>query len=479
MSNDLKTPGMGALLGAEEKVVRAELKNRHILFLSCGVLLTVFLLSLMWEFAGEGLVLTFLGIGNADEPAREHWRYVALISCFTAVALIVPTWVLMRINTGHNRAETALLKSEKWFSAVMDASPAGIYLKDIDGRFLFANRRYETWCGIEGGVKGRTVHDFFPKGQADFRASQDREVIKSGRAREYETNMDVPGNGSITVNVITFPVFGHDHAVVGVGAVNTDITARKKAEDVFIGMMDNAVRANQAKSNFLAHMSHELRTPLNAILGFAQMMEEQVFGPLGESHYEEYAKDINASGRHLLSLINDVLDLSKIEAGKLDIHPEHLDLHEIIATSLEVVRGEASVEQKVIYTEVAETLPHLLADGRMVKQMLLNLLSNAIKFTPENGRITVGAAVAVDGGLTLTVSDSGIGIAEDQMARVLTPFGQIDNDLNRRHKGAGLGIPLVMGLAKLHNGSLELKSVIGVGTRATLYFPPERVLRCA
>lgn len=450
----------------------AELKNRQILFLSCGVLFTVFLLSLIWEFAGEGKVMAFLGIGDADEPVREHWRHIALISCFTAIALVVPTWALMRINIRHTQ-------SEKRLSAVMDASPAAIYLKDIDGRFLFASHRYETWCGIKGGAEGRTGYDFFPKEQADLHTSYEHEVIKSGQIREYEIEMNVPGNGSITVNVVNFPIFGSDRTVIGIGGINTDITARRKTEDAFIGMMDNAVRANQAKSNFLAHMSHELRTPLNAILGFAQMMEERVFGPLGEAHYEEYAKDINVSGRHLLDLINDVLDISKIEAGKLDIHPEPLDIHEIIATSLDVVRGETLVEQKVFYTEIAESLPHLLADKRMVKQMLLNLLSNAVKFTPENGRIAVGAAVAVDGGLTLTVSDSGIGIAEDQMDKVLTPFGQIDNELNRKHKGAGLGIPLVMGLVKLHDGSLELKSTVGVGTRATIHFPPERVLRYA
>jgi len=238
---------------------------------------------------------------------------------------------------------------------------------------------------------------------------------------------------------------------------------------------DEAVRTSRAKSSFLAAMSHELRTPLNAIIGFSQMMKAKIFGPMGDLHYEEYAKDILASGEHLLELINDVLDLSKVEAGKMELCEEDVDVSEAISTSLDFLKESATESKVELITKTPKDLPKLYADSRLLKQIMINLLSNAVKFTPEGGKVTVSAAVNGGGELSLTVADTGIGISKENLTAVMTPFGQVDSSLARKHKGSGLGVPLVKELVEMHGGAFTLQSEVGKGTVATVVFPPERV----
>jgi signal transduction histidine kinase len=239
---------------------------------------------------------------------------------------------------------------------------------------------------------------------------------------------------------------------------------------------DQADKANRAKSEFLANMSHELRTPLNAILGFSQMMEAQVFGKLGDSHYREYAKDIITSGNYLLTLINDVLDLSKVEAGKLELKEQDVDLDEVVRSSLRVVHDSAEKKNLSLEDKKNGYMPKLLADERIVKQVLLNLLSNAVKFTPDEGSIVIKRGVGRDGGIFIRVSDTGIGIAAEDIATVLAPFGQVERTLVRRHKGTGLGVPLSRELMEKHGGSLTITSTEGAGTTVSVMFPKERTL---
>ena len=210
-------------------------------------------------------------------------------------------------------------------------------------------------------------------------------------------------------------------------------------------------------------------------MGFSEMMKRRVFGALGDPHYEEYANDIHDSGEHLLALINDVLDLSKVEAGKLEMHEDEVDIAALVATSLQTVREPADAGQVELSTEMAPDLPLLTADERMVKQILLNLLSNAVKFTPEGGRVTVRAGLDGGGAFALTVADTGIGIKGEDSSKVRTPFGQIDSSLGRKHKGTGLGLPLAKELVEMHGGTLEIDSKLGAGTTLTVRFPAERV----
>ena len=237
-----------------------------------------------------------------------------------------------------------------------------------------------------------------------------------------------------------------------------------------------ANEASRAKSNFLALMSHELRTPLNAIIGFSEVLGEQMFGPLGNQRYREYAHDIHGAGCHLLALINDILDLSKAEAGKFDLNCEDVAPDDLIGECLKLMRGRA-VGAKLSLTQGASgPAPSLLVDRLRLKQILLNLLSNAVKFTPPGGAIRVTTEMDQEGRMIIAVSDTGIGIAPDMIQVALEPFRQISSPFARNAEGTGLGLSLVKALMESHGGQLQLDSALNLGTTARLVFPASRVV---
>jgi len=255
----------------------------------------------------------------------------------------------------------------------------------------------------------------------------------------------------------------------------TDITARKQAEQELVTSKEAAEFANRAKTEFLANMSHELRTPLNAILGFSEVIKEEMFGPVGAPRYAEYARDIHASGEHLLDLINDVLDLAKLEAGKLDLRESEIAVCALMEKCASLLRKRAEDGGVKLTLQAPHDLPPLRADERALKQILLNLMSNAIKFTPEGGAVRVQAARDPRGGMTISVQDTGIGMRAEDIATALSPFGQIDSELARKHQGTGLGLPITRSLVRLHGGDIAIDSAPGKGTTVTAYFPPARV----
>ncbi len=229
--------------------------------------------------------------------------------------------------------------------------------------------------------------------------------------------------------------------------------------------------ASRTKSNFLALMSHELRTPLNAIIGFSEVLSSELFGPHGSPRYREYSADIHGAGKHLLALINDILDLSKSEAGRLDIYPEPVELRVLFGDCLRLMQERVREQGLRVAIEVPPGLPPVMADALRMKQIVLNLLSNAVKFTPRGGRIVLAAERLRDGGVSLTVSDSGIGMAAEMIPLALEPFRQIASPLSRKVEGTGLGLSLVKSLTEQHGGSLEIESAPDAGTRVRLSFP--------
>ena len=240
---------------------------------------------------------------------------------------------------------------------------------------------------------------------------------------------------------------------------------------------DEARAADRAKSEFLAAMSHELRTPLNAVLGFSEIIKNETFGPVGSVQYRDYAEDIHHSGQHLLSLINDILDLSKIESGKDELAEDHLEIPEIVRSTLKLVEHRVEQGGIELNLDLADQLPVLRADERKLKQILVNLLANAIKFTKPGGTVTIRVWCRRDSGCVIQIADTGIGIAPKDIPKALSQFGQVDSDLNREYDGTGLGLPLTKALVELHGGSLDLQSEVGAGTTVTVRFPAERIVR--
>lgn len=264
-------------------------------------------------------------------------------------------------------------------------------------------------------------------------------------------------------------------AVEGVCVVR-DIAERIRYEAELRQAKDEADAASRSKSAFLATMSHELRTPLNAIIGFADIMQNEIMGPVGSEQYRAYMADIHGSGMHLLQLINDILDLTKAEAGKLELHEEIVDLAEAVRSVARVTRGQTELAGLKVVIDLPTDLLLLRADSRKTRQVLFNLIGNAAKFTPRGGSIRIHGRVDAQTGVSITVSDSGIGIASDNLARVFEAFVQVDSSLSRRHSGTGLGLPTAKAIMELHDGRLELRSALGKGTDATVIFPPERIV---
>jgi signal transduction histidine kinase len=255
-----------------------------------------------------------------------------------------------------------------------------------------------------------------------------------------------------------------------------DITDERRVADQLRTAKSEAERASRAKSEFLANMSHEIRTPLNAILGFSEAMRMEIFGRIGNPRYGEYAGHICDSAQHLLSLINDLLDLSKVEAGKLELEEEAVDPLEAVDEACRLIAAAASDAGLTLVRRVPEEAPFLWADRRLVRQILLNLVSNAVKFTEAGGEVRVGVAVDDDGGLALSVADTGAGIPPGEIDKVLQPFGQAAYHRTAEERGTGLGLPLARSLTEAHGGALRLESAVGVGTTVTCHFPAERVV---
>ncbi|NKB50001.1 MAG: HAMP domain-containing protein [Alphaproteobacteria bacterium] len=268
---------------------------------------------------------------------------------------------------------------------------------------------------------------------------------------------------------------GRDELGNLVDAFNEMLTETEAHKVELNAAREQAESANRMKSEFLAHMSHELRTPLNAILGFSDFMLSEPHGPLGDESYREYMNDIQNGGKHLLGVINDILDLSKVEAGAAELSEDLIDVRGLVKESIRLLRDSAEQAGVNMSIAAAPNLPDIYGDEQLLKRGLLNLLSNAIKFTPRGGQVTVAAGAEPGYDYMISVADTGIGIAADDISHVLTPFGQAENVLTRSHQGTGLGLPLVKSFVEMHSGRLELQSKLGEGTKVTVHLPAGRV----
>jgi len=382
--------------------------------------------------------------------------------------------------TARKQAEFDRLESEARFQDFARSSAERFWEMDKDLRFTwYLDMNRATVEEVKEDILGKTRWE-----RAEVDPDSDpvwskhkAELLERRPFRnfDYVTNN---GDGSKTWwRISGVPIFDEAGEFAGYRGVGADVTAIKETERERDLAIQRAAEANAAKSVFLANMSHELRTPLNAIIGFSEVMTHQTFGEIGHPRYAEYAEDITASAQHLLSLIDEVLDISKIEAQKLDIQETVVEVKNVLEISQSMLGPQ--IEAKQLHFDVDDTLGavRLRVDERMLRQVIINLLANAIKFTPDHGHIRISAGLADDGCISIAVADNGIGIPEGDIERVLVPFERVQSGDTNAYEGTGLGLPLSKRFVELHDGTLSLESTLGQGTTVTVAFPAARTIR--
>jgi two-component system, cell cycle sensor histidine kinase PleC len=375
-----------------------------------------------------------------------------------------------------NRPEPAgLRRAHEMLLRVIDIIPRMICVTDQDGRYLVVNRHFASFVGTRPsrliGRRPVEVHDG-PLARSLFDSGT---CLLAGKAAPISSEEEVvDSDGNARVLMAHRAVFqGDEEEESMVVTVLLDITERKRAERDLLLAKEEAERANRTMGEFVANMSHELRTPLNAILGFSQVIAGEMLGPIGTAKYIGYARDILASAEHLLGIINDILDVSKLEAGRLDLAEELIDPAKAMTDLVQLAEAKARVSEVHVRLRSEAPLPALRADARKVKQIVLNLLMNAIKFSHAGGEVEI-VLRSVGGAVSISVVDHGIGMDAAEVETAMSRFGQVASTWTRGHDGTGLGLPLAIGLTELHGGSLAIRSSKGIGTTVTVTFPRER-----
>ena len=360
---------------------------------------------------------------------------------------------------------------------ILDTATDGVIVLDDAGRILTINRSGEALFGYDQGeIAGETFISLFAPDSHATALDYLEGLKANGVASVLNDGREVIGRVRQGGRIPLFMTLG----AVSEGqerkfcAVLRDITPWKKAETDLLEAKRAAEQASAQKSDFLAKISHEIRTPLSAIIGFAEVMIEERFGPVGNERYLEYLSDIHASGGHVISLVNDLLDLSKIEAGRFDLTFVSVDVNEIVARSVALMQPQASGSRVVVRTALAHRLPRVVADERSLRQIVLNLLSNAVKFTDPGGQVIVSTALTDRGEVAIRIRDTGIGMTEKEIEIALEPFRQLATA--RRAGGTGLGLPLTKALIEANRASLSIRSARDAGTLVEVTFPTNRVL---
>jgi cell cycle sensor histidine kinase DivJ len=431
--------------------------------------------------AGLGLAVLALAPSFHDAQAAELLplspMLLSLIGAASAMSYAAALAVMVQLV--HRHSQSSVRAGEDRYRLLAENATDMITQHDEKGRVLFASFAAQQLFGesaqkIAGDGLFERVH------------VADRPAYLTALSRSFVNNEPIAVEFRIRraggveparyvwVEMRCRPLRAEDTALdrPGIVAVTRDISDRKAQEAEVLRTRDEAESASMAKTQFLANMSHELRTPLNAVIGFSEILNQELFGAIGEARYRDYARLIHESGQHLLNVVNDILDMSKIEAGKFKIVKEPFDVASLVKSCCELMRHTAEQRSLSLIMDVSPGIPELPADKRACKQMLINLISNAIKFTDPGGWVRVSAR-RVDQTVEFTVADNGIGIAEADLPKLGKPFVQANNSYDRSYDGAGLGLSVVKGLARLHGGRLELNSSLGRGTNATIVLPLE------
>jgi len=378
----------------------------------------------------------------------------------------------------HERAEWALSEAERKYKTIWENSASGIYQVTLDGQLLSANPAMAHIFGFDSAEymlrEVKNLHSELYVSPND-RLKIIKNIGASTLPETYEFESVRRDGSKIWIQEIIRPVLDeHDTLVYFEGSVE-DITKRKDAEMQLQEAKKESDMANRAKSEFLANMSHELRTPLNSIIGFSEIIRNQVFGPIEPQSYWEYARDIHESGKHLLSIINQILDISKIDAGERELKESRIDMKKLVQATIDMqiqkIRDAGLTLIDIDYSQ----MPMLIGEDVAIRQVLTNVISNSIKFTPEGGRISLSGEMDDNQNFRLSVTDTGIGLDEAEIKRVTSKFGVTDGRFSKSTSGIGLGLSLVQSLMRLHGGEIEIFSQKGIGTTVVLTFPKSRI----
>lgn len=356
---------------------------------------------------------------------------------------------------------------------------------DAELKFSWMSSRVEEIVGVQQGVfLGRSRRDMLENGDLLFDEMVTEEdwwkhisILENHEPfRDFVLPRQHPQKGKLYLSISGTPVFSEGGEFIGYRGGGREVTREILIEQELLRAKEEAEQASLAKTAFLANMSHELRTPLNAIIGFAELIEQEIVGPIGNSRYAEYAGDIRQSGRHLLGIINDILDIAKVEANHVELSDDIVPLGTLIDAAMTNVRPQGNARQIDLEIHHTDTHRTLRCDERRMGQILVNLLSNAVKFTNPGGKVSVDAGINDITGCRIAVTDTGIGMSPAELKLALQPFGQAAYHTTRDHEGTGLGLNIADSLTRLHGGTLTFESTPGVGTCATITLPRDRVV---
>lgn len=390
--------------------------------------------------------------------------------------------ILLDVIAQPSMTDTSIVERERddallLLTSIFDASEVGILVFDRNRRIVKMNDSFERIFGWNRkDTLGKDFVDFITDDGHEAARENYEKFLKDGVRQSGEVKIHCK-DGDIANTLYTTVTMELSHGRSFQVTTLVDITDRKQMEYSLKLAKEQADSANHAKSLFLANMSHELRTPLNAIIGFSEMMQAETFGPLGDAKYVEYLNDVHLSAKHLLEIINEVLDMSKIEAGRVELSEQDIDLQKLIETVIRMVISRVSESNIDVHFKHDDVIPKLKADPRLIRQILINLLTNAVKYTSKNGEIFVRLRVNTDDEMVIEIEDRGVGIPSDKIADVMEPFGQIHEPTKSSvYQGTGLGLPLAKAMVELHAGDFKLHSVEGEGTKVTIIFPKKRVI---
>jgi PAS domain S-box-containing protein len=412
---------------------------------------------------------------GSEEPVEAHLQSITWQG---RKALALAIWPIRPARNAPSPERIAELEARlEEMRAIVDTATDGICVIANDGTIRSINRPAEALFGFDAeNVTGKPFTSLFAIESQRQVKDYLTAISGNGVASVLNDGRQVIGREAQGRFIPLFINIGRLPNQSGYCAVLRDITHWKRTEDELNRAKAQAEQASSQKSEFLARVSHEIRTPLNAIIGFSELMIDEKFGTIGNDRYRDYLRDINRSGNHVLDLVNDLLDISKIEAGQQDMHYEPVSLNETLGQIVAMMQPQANSDRVIIRSSFSSRLPDVIADSRSVRQIAINLLSNAVRYTPAGGQVIVSTAYSHDGSVALRVRDTGVGMTGAEIEEALKPFKQINSLKRKRGEGTGLGLPLTRAMTEANRAKFSITSTPGEGTLVEIIFPPARVL---